>query len=648
MTFTTRAAVAIILAMTAANTFTVAQEDRQQSLNLNKRRTAAQREELRSCVRWAVGLEHESMLVHRKEGSMEEFAIDANKILREMARYGPIHGLTKRQHALAVKANDDGAEFSGRRCAASIDLVYKTMMESVSGDALELTFDGAFDQIQEIDNTFLEMANAHPFIAKAMKDVGLGPITQPLTGMSAQLGMYQRTGGQWHSCATCGGTCEVKDYTGSYHMSLSLPTTVDGWVARDESILEDRNTCARPAEDGEEDEASLRSSKSSRSSPTKSPFSRWFAPSDEEIKKQQWEEWIEANMNLGNMVQWVEPLLVSIFGSADAESVCDAGHFTEGSFRTMRTGWGVPGTTDVRTFRDGGIGRYIKNNFDWMFPEDTTTVPSAYREALSGCIEDGMGADIRTKTSVDEHHLKPGETLPPMEVGRGIEIRIFDNFPIESMPQVYRMISLVAEAGRHFTAPEYIYDNADWADAIQSVMREGWNAILPEGYVRGLVTALNLPATFVEELGQNFQSFHVYTKVFEALWDANADGFWTGLLLDEIPEELPTIENPNRNSWELGAINMGFTPDKVLETLGLERGLPRNIQFSELELLDPVSCGEDSEDLVYLAERFGMVSNIQLNSEGSIESFFFQPVEEWDSSYATSPICFSGFAAEIQ
>lgn len=73
------------------------------------RRSEAQREELRSCIHWAVGLEHESMLVHRHNNGLEEFAIDANKILREMARYGPIHGLTAEEHAIAVKANDDGA-----------------------------------------------------------------------------------------------------------------------------------------------------------------------------------------------------------------------------------------------------------------------------------------------------------------------------------------------------------------------------------------------------------------------------------------------------------------------------------------------------------------------------------------------------------
>jgi hypothetical protein len=142
-----------------------------------------------------------------------------------------------------------------------------------------------------------------------------------------------------------------------------------------------------------------------------------------------------------------------------------------------------------------------------MFPDDKDVMPSAYRKDLSGCIKDGMGADIRTKTSVSEHDLLPGKSLPPMEVGKGIEIRIFDNMPIEDLPQVYRMIASVAEAGRQFTAPEYIYGNADWSSAIQSVMREGWNAILPEGYVRSMAAALNLPPSFMESIGKNFKHF---------------------------------------------------------------------------------------------------------------------------------------------
>jgi hypothetical protein len=137
------------------------------------------------------------MMVHRHKDGIEEYAIDANKVLREMARYGLIHGLSKDEHMLAVQAHDDGAEFSGRRCANSIDLMYKTMVESVSRDAFENSYEGVHDEVQKIDRMFEKMANLHPIIQKVQRDEGLGPVMRPLTGMSSQLGMYQRSGGSW-------------------------------------------------------------------------------------------------------------------------------------------------------------------------------------------------------------------------------------------------------------------------------------------------------------------------------------------------------------------------------------------------------------------------------------------------------------------
>ena len=441
-------------------------------------------------------------------------------------------------------------------------------------------------------------------------------------------------------------------------MSLALPLSPEGWVARDESILLDSDTCAP------EDPSLLGGGIGDTT--LQSLFSWLDSFVGDEDAKQKQESWIEANMNLANMIQWIEPLLVSVFGSADAEAVCDAGVFTEGSFRSMETGWGVPGTTDVRTFKTQGIGRYVQENFDWMFPNSTEVMPSHYREDLSGCIEDGMGADIRTRSTVNEHRMRPGETLPPMEVGSGIEIRIFDNFPIEHVPQVYRMIVFVAEAGRRFTAPEYIYDNDDWADAIQSVMREGWNAILPAGYVRAMAAALNLPAAFMESLKQNFQAFHVYTELYKALWEAHSEGMWSVLMLDDLPDELPALANPNRDSWEIGAINKGITPSKVADLLGLNQSLlphvlkmtelkptdditpigldlsdlPRVVKITDVKLSDD-SCREDVEDLVYLAERFGMVSDIHTGSEGSVESFFLKHSDEWYRGFFTPPVCLS-------
>jgi len=73
--------------------------------------------------------------------------------------------------------------------------------------------------------------------------------------MSTQLGLYTRTGGKNHICSSC-TTCDLKDYTGSYHVSISLPHDPDGWILYDDSALsEDGSTCSetyvRERHDGE-------------------------------------------------------------------------------------------------------------------------------------------------------------------------------------------------------------------------------------------------------------------------------------------------------------------------------------------------------------------------------------------------------------
>lgn len=438
--------------------------------------------------------------------------------------------------------------------------------------------------------------------------------------MSAELGMYQRLSGKFFKCASC-GACDLKDYTGSYHMSLSLPSDPDGWILRDESVLLDRDTCAPPQE-------SPRGTK---------PQAERLDEADEEMEKR--EQWIQAHSNFANMIQWIEPLLVATFGAADGQAICDSGLYTEGSFRTMSTGWGVPGTTDVRTFKDIGTGRYVTSGFDWLFPNATDALPNGYRESISGCIEEGMGADIRIKS-------KNADPLLPMNVSQGIEIRIFDNFPIEHLPQAYRFVVLVAEASRMYTVSEFIYNNMDWSSAMQEVMKEGWNAILPEGYVSGLVKALNLPEDVIHTLGTNSQAFDVFQVVYRSLWDTHADGMWTHLLLDEVPQSIPAFSNPNRESWEIGAINAGITPNSILDILGIELdedGISRReIKMSDIKPMESHSidgCEEDIEDLIYLAETYGMVQRISLGSRGSIDSFIMNEKDKWDERFFTSPTC---------
>jgi len=403
-------------------------------------------------------------------------------------------------------------------------------------------------------------------------------------------------------------------------VSISLPHTPDGRIARDEHLLLNPDEC-NPNYNKE-------------SSPHN--FLLPWGRKSPDI------EWIEAMTNLSNMIQWIEPLLVAVFGSSDADAVCDNGIYTEGSYRAMSTGWGIPGTTDVRQFKSKGYDRYVTDGFDWMFPDDEDAVPSGYRDNLSKCTEDGMGADIRTKYDKKKlHETMEGDAIPPMSVGYGIELRFFDHFQPKSLPQVYRLIVLIAEAGRHFTAPHYINGNSGWRDAIQSVMREGWNANLNESYVHDLMTALNIPRTAVEI--ENYQVFYVYNQLYEYLWHKHIHGMWTSLLLEDIPESLPPLHNPNRESWEVGAINMGYTPERLakeLFSLGVSEldNAEHEIMAASIGMTDP-NCTKDLDDFIYLAQRFGMAKDIQLNRKGNVHSFTLTPREEWDISYSSPPIC---------
>ena len=159
-----------------------------------------------------------------------------------------------------------------------------------------------------------------------------------------------------------------------------------------------------------------------------------------------------------------------------------------------------------------------------------------------------MGSDIRTKSSVDEHFIVPGAELPPMDVGNGLEIRVFDNFPLENLQPVYRVVALLAENSRVHHAGEYIYEDAGWKASAQEAMKEGWNGVLSAEYVDSLEANLNVD---LSALGDNAQAFDVFSEVYAQLVGLHSGGLWTRLLLDDVDFE-PVLTNPNRDSWVSG------------------------------------------------------------------------------------------------
>lgn len=543
------------------------------------------------CIKWSTGLEHETLVVHGNDDQVEEYVINVGTVALQMARYGRAFGLDRDTHSVAVYLQNTGVEFSGRECAGINDINFRAMSESVSLSHEHLSFDVAFCQIDILDAKILEVLSSSPGEQAISK--GFGEARYPRTGASADLGLYTRTGGKTHYCSPCEG-CHLKDYTGSYHISISLPHDNDGWVAYNESILSNSFSC-----------------------------SETFEASHNETGQTPLDVWINAHSNLANMIQWVEPLFMAVFGAPDPESSCDNGKFVEGSYRTMNSGWGIPGTTDVRTFGDAGTGRYSSTGFDWMLeivPETTSGV--------TGCVEKGMGSDIRTRSSKSEHENTESENPSSMEVGMGFEVRSFDNFPLENIGGVYRVIALLAEASRTHTAETYVYGDSGWVYSAQQSILEGWNAILSPDYVTSLETNLDIDLV---NLNGNTQAFDILTAVYQALSEKHSDGFWTNLLLDHTTME--PIGNPNRESWEMYTQRIGITPAVIREIFEIDDVSPGTVNIRDL---NGTRCMDDVQDLVYLAESLGMVDSIETNEDGSVQTVTFLPKPEGENSTVLS------------
>ena len=534
-------------------------------------RNASDRESLSKCVKWSSGVEHESFIIHRKTGDKREYVINSGTIAMQLSRHGRAFGLDRNTHAVAVNLFHTGVEFSGRACAGINEINFKAMAESVSMDHKQLSYDEAFCHISTLDDYIIDVVSSSP--GETNMNNELGTIERPLTGMSSELGIYTRTAGKTFKCDSCDG-CDLTDYTGSYHATLSLPRGADDFIAYDDSVLEDGKCSSGYVSPGHSYNSSI-------------------------------ESWVAAHINFANQFQWIEPLLLASMGSADSSSVCDDGAFVEGSYRMSSSGWGVLGTSDVRTLGESGIGRYTHTGFDWLMD----SLPN--REAgLFDCVELGMGSDIRTISDIDEHSLPVDSDLPPMKVGQGIEFRIFDNFPIRHFPQVLNLIALLAENSRVHTSEEFIYDNVDWAEAAILSMGSGHDALLPDRYITDVAYHLNID---LSALGDNVLAFDVFSEVYKQLWEKNSDGFWFKLLIEDVPEDMPVLSNPNRESWEIGAMNAGYTPEKLVE-------LFNGVTVVEDMVVEDCTS-EDYGDLVYLADSYGMIDSMDFNDDGSIKSF---------------------------
>lgn len=280
------------------------------------------------------------------------------------------------------------------------------------------------------------------------------------------------------------------------------------------------------------------------------------------------EKFTKMHENFANTIQWIEPLLLTSFFSGDDRCFGTDKKYPRGSFRVMRVGWGNFAGSDVRQF-DKGIGRYAVIPSYWRDGLEFDDMGDlSYCDGLSESIlknspraVSSLSSNFRTFGSRDPKRPWHRESGLGMTKPNGVEIRIFDHYNINKATEnlnidtlVFLMIYL-AENSRVSPPSKYVYENRGWIDTMHECMKHGYLAKIPDAYVEELRNQLGLKLD--TKVRHGFRFFEILVK---ELIEKNKNGEWNTIMLSKHYDKLNlNIERINELSWQLGFL---FYADK--------------------------------------------------------------------------------------
>ena len=236
-------------------------------------------------------------------------------------------------------------------------------------------------------------------------------------------------------------------------------------------------------------------------------------------------EFIEMHQNFCNQLQWVEPLMIHGFFSGDEYAPGSKYDRARGSYRMMNIGWGNIAGSDVRLFNKG-IGRYAKTKIYWrenFLLHETNKLkpcikPSPYARKEGGITS--YGTDFRT---FGENQKGIRVSGYPMNKPNGIEIRIFDNFDSKYLRNLLFFLFLMIQNSFQTKTKDYVYQNKTWIKNIREIMKYGYSSSIDNKYVDLINKKLKINIVLEENV-------NIYNCLLKALYKKNKNGFYFNLL----------------------------------------------------------------------------------------------------------------------
>lgn len=264
-------------------------------------------------------------------------------------------------------------------------------------------------------------------------------------------------------------------------------------------------------------------------------------------------EFIDMHENFCNQLQWIEPLLMIGFFSGDEYAPGSIKERVRGSYRMMNLGWGNIAGSDVRLFKEG-IGRYAKTKIFWrekFLLHETKNLkpcikPSPYAKKEGGITS--YGTDFRT---FGENSKGVRISGYKMKKPNGIEIRIFDNFESRYLKSLITLLFLLVENSMKCITKEYVYENKIWIENIRNIMKYGYSNKIDNRYINLINSKLKINIKLEDNI-------NIYNCLVKALYKKNINGFYFNLMNDiksyKVKEKLSFDDyymKINQQSWEL-------------------------------------------------------------------------------------------------
>jgi hypothetical protein len=270
-------------------------------------------------------------------------------------------------------------------------------------------------------------------------------------------------------------------------------------------------------------------------------------------------EFVKIHQNFANQFQWIEPLLLASLFSGDPRTITDEDYNKKirGSFRVMAYGWGNLAGSDLRKLGTKGVDRMANIESTWRKSLDFKDTKKLMNCDNQVAIGNGIGvlsSDIRTfgfdfsKDCKKKYREDECPKVSGMEMKHpyGMEFRIFDHFNSAHLLDLLRFMVYLAENSRVFQTKNYVYNNLVWKTALRNIMTNGWRAILSDKYINELRKNLNLELNF-----RNKTAYGFMVAVNEELYMKHSLGYFPKLMIEGLYSEPPKFPEINRLSWQI-------------------------------------------------------------------------------------------------